>query len=124
MTADQPTATPPLRDRLRAALPLAMKARDREAVSALRSTLGAIDNAEAVDASDVHAGAIETSAVGLGTAERARRHLTESDIEAIVRAEIDDRLTAAKEYDTLTGGSDRAATLRAEAAALTTHLCA
>jgi uncharacterized protein YqeY len=45
--------TPPghdnLRDRLRQALPPAMKARDRPAVTALRSALAAIDNAGAVD---------------------------------------------------------------------------
>jgi len=39
-----------VRDRLRAALPAAMKARDSVAISALRSALGAIDNAETVDA--------------------------------------------------------------------------
>ena len=38
-----------LRDRLRRALPAAMKARDRPAVTALRSALAAIDNAEAFD---------------------------------------------------------------------------
>ena len=38
-----------LRDRLRRALPVALKAQDRPAVAALRSTLAAIDNAEAVD---------------------------------------------------------------------------
>ncbi|WP_067827811.1 hypothetical protein [Nocardia inohanensis] len=122
MTADRSTATQPLRDRLRAALPVAMKARDRTATAAIRSALGAIDNAEAVDGSDVKAGAIEDSAVGPGTAERDRRILTEADIEAIVRAEITDRLTAATEYEGLNGGVDRAASLRAEAAALTSLL--
>lgn len=38
-----------LRDRLRRALPAAMKARDRPAMTALRSALAAIDNAGAVD---------------------------------------------------------------------------
>jgi uncharacterized protein YqeY len=38
-----------LRDRLRQALPAAMKARDRPAITALRSALAAIDNAEAFD---------------------------------------------------------------------------
>ena len=38
-----------LRDRLRGALPTAMKARDRPAMTALRSALAAIDNAGAVD---------------------------------------------------------------------------
>lgn len=122
MTADRSTETPSLRDRLRAAVPVAMKARDRTATAALRSALAAIDNAEAVDGSDVQAGAIESSAVGLGAAERERRILTEADIEAIVRAEIADRLTAASEYDGLRGGAERAASLRAEAAALTAQL--
>ena len=85
MPGDAEQALPPLRDRLRAALPAALKARDRTAVAALRSALAAIDNAEAVDASDVHAGAIEASAPGPGAAERPRRELTESDIDDIVR---------------------------------------
>ncbi|MRH90942.1 hypothetical protein GFY24_26470 [Nocardia sp. SYP-A9097] len=122
MTTDRPSEVLPLRDRLRAALPVAMKARDRSATAALRSALGAIDNAEAVDASDVRAGAIESAAVGLGTAERARRILTEADIESIVQSEVDDRRTAATEYDALSGGADRAASLRTEADALAAHL--
>ncbi|MEV6768132.1 hypothetical protein AB0N05_05805 [Nocardia sp. NPDC051030] len=122
MTTEHPTGVRPLRDRLRAALPVAMKARDRSATAALRSALGAIDNAEAVDASDVRAGAIEASPVGLGAAELSRRELTESDIEAVVRTEIDERLRAATEYATLNGGADRAESLRAEAAALAVHL--
>ncbi|MFD6351723.1 GatB/YqeY domain-containing protein [Nocardia tengchongensis] len=117
-----PAEASSLRQRLRAALPAAMKSRDRDATAALRSALGAIDNAEAVDGSDIRAGAIESSAVGLGAAERSRRDLTESDIADIVRTEIDERLTAAQEYDGLSGGADRAARLRAEAATLASHL--
>jgi uncharacterized protein YqeY len=41
-----------LRDRLRRALPAAMRARDAPAVAALRSALAAIDNAEAIDTTD------------------------------------------------------------------------
>jgi uncharacterized protein YqeY len=41
-----------LRTRMRRALTLAMKARDKQAVAALRSTLAAIDNAEAVSTVD------------------------------------------------------------------------
>ncbi|MBF6329362.1 GatB/YqeY domain-containing protein [Nocardia transvalensis] len=111
----------PLRERLRAALPVAMKARDRDAASALRSALAAIDNSEAVDAAEVKAGAIEASAVGLGAAEARRRELTEADIERIVQREIDERRSAAEEYESL-GRSDRADRLRAEAAALAAHL--
>lgn len=111
----------PLRDRLRTALSAAMKARNRNAISALRATLAAIDNAEAVDATEVRAGAIETSAAGLGAAEVARRHLTEADIEQIVRSEVTDRHTAAEEYDRL-GRTDHGDKLREEAAALTSLL--
>lgn len=53
-----------VRDRLRRALPAALKARDRLAVAALRSTLAAIDNAEAVDATTATA----TAAPPLGSA--------------------------------------------------------
>jgi uncharacterized protein YqeY len=45
-----------LGDRLRRALPSAMKARDRLAVTALRSALAAIDNAGAVDATQAPRG--------------------------------------------------------------------
>lgn len=110
-----------LRARLRAALPVAMKARDRHAASALRSALAAIDNAEAVDVAPSGAGAVEQSAVGLGAAEVARRELTEADIAGIVRAEIAERRSAAEEYERL-GRADRAENLWAEAAALDTYL--
>ncbi|MFC4374803.1 hypothetical protein ACFO5K_11900 [Nocardia halotolerans] len=111
------TPSPPgtaLRDRLRAALKTAMKARDRGAVSALRSALSAIDNAEAVDAGQSKAGAVEDSAVGLGAAEARRRDLTEADIVAVVRREVDERRTAASEYDNL-GHVQRRDQLTAEA---------
>ena len=107
----------PLRARIRAALTVAMKSRDRQAIAALRSALGAIDNAEAVDSEEHRAGAIENSAVGLGVAEVRRRELTETDIEQIVRAEIAERSAVADEYDRL-GRSDHADRMRAEAEAL------
>ncbi|MEV6275861.1 hypothetical protein [Nocardia sp. NPDC051832] len=116
--ADDPASgTAALRDRLRAALTEAMKARDRVAAAALRSALAAIDNAEAVEVPEVRAGAIEDSATGLGSAEVPRRDLSAGDIAAIVRAEIHERRSAAAEYES--GGLlDRAGRLRAEADAL------
>ena len=90
----------PLRDRLRAALPAALKARDRATASTLRATLAAIENAEAVDTGPVRAGAIEASAVGIGAMEAERRVLTEADVVAIVRAEIAERGRAAEVYET------------------------
>lgn len=118
-SASHPT---PLRDRLRAALPAALKARDRATASTLRSTLAAIENAEAVDGGAAgRAGAIEASAVGIGVAEAARRELSEADVVAIVRAEIAEREHAAEVYDR-SGHPDKAAELRDAAAALSVFL--
>ena len=113
-----------LRTKLRTALTAAMKRRDESAVSALRSALAAIDNAEAVD--PAHAPAAGTSTIagavsGLGAADVPRLHLTEDQIEAIVRTEIVERLQAAEQHDAL-NIPERAARLRAEAAALQAEL--
>lgn len=118
-----PAEIVPLRDRLRAAVAIAMKSRDRRAVSALRSALAAVENAEAVeiDADAVRAGAIEASRVGVGAAEAARRELTEADVTAIVQTEISERRAAAAAYEA-SGHAERAAELLAEADALTAHL--
>jgi uncharacterized protein YqeY len=113
-----------LRQRLRAALPAAMKSRDRAATAALRATLAAIDNAEAIVPAEEATGtslAIEHIAVGVGTTEVARRALTEADVERIVRDEVDERETAAREYEQA-GYADRAEQLRNEARALAAHL--
>ena len=100
-----------------------MKARDRVAVAALRSAIAAIENAEAVDLAALATGslAIELSPVGVGAAEVERRLLTESEVAAIVRAEVAEREAAAQGYEQA-GRLDRADQLRAEAGALTAHL--
>ena len=112
-----------LRQRLRAALPAAMKSRDRAATSALRATLAAIDNAEAVAPAggEVRGQAIEQVAIGLGATEVARRALTDVEVEEIVRAELAEREAAADDYDRA-GRADRAEQLRSEARALAAHL--
>lgn len=112
-----------LRKRLRAALVSAMKARDAVATPALRSALAAIDNAEAVPAgSETLRGlAIEEAPIGAGAAEAARRTLTGADIEAIVRADIDERLAAALEYERA-NHAERAEVLRAQAQILSGFL--
>lgn len=120
-----------MRQAMRAALTAAMKQRDRTAVTALRAGLAAIDNAEAVAVpgagADGHAplpvsdGPIAGATAGLGSNEVARRALTDADVAAIVRAQVDERRTAADEYDRI-GQSDAAANLRAEAAVLAAHL--
>ncbi|MGW2237201.1 hypothetical protein [Streptomyces sp. NPDC001759] len=93
-----------------------MRARDKAAVSALRSTLAALDNAEAVpvDETEPRGSALEQSPVGVGVTERARRELSEHRVVDVVRAEAAERLEAAAQL-TAPAHSDRAARLRAEA---------
>ena len=89
-------------------------------VSALRSALSAIDNAETPDDAVVDAASSETIAggvVGLGAAEVMRRELSDAEIRGLVRAEVDERLAAARQIDA--SHTERAAMLRAEAAVLT-----
>jgi uncharacterized protein YqeY len=113
----------PLRQRLRDALPGALRERDRAAVSALRSALAAIENAEAVvpDPAAVRGLAVERTPLGPGTTEVARRELTEPEVERLVRAEVAEREAVAGEYERA-GRHEYAARLRAEAAALAEHL--
>jgi len=108
-----------LRDDLKAAL----KSRDRVAVTALRSALAAIENAEAVPV-DRPAGATAATSEhvagavgGLGAAEAERRHLTDADLRSIVEGEVRERSVAAREYERL-GRTDLAERLRAEAEVL------
>ena len=104
-----------LRTHLRRHLSTALREHDRPAVSALRSALAALDNAEAVqpsegskpDVSQHVAGGV----AGLGAAEVERRVLDVESQTAIVKAEIDSRLTAATTYEQH-GQSARAAELR------------
>lgn len=107
--------------RLRAALTDALKARDRETANVLRSVLAAIANAEAIDAPGVAAGAIESSPVGLGVSDVARRELTEEQIERVARAEIAEREAAARTCEG-SGAPSEAARLRREAAVIA-RLC-
>jgi uncharacterized protein YqeY len=96
-----------------------MKAQNRVAVAALRSTLAAIENAEAVDPAPALSGrlAIEQSPIGVGAAEVDRRVLTEAQVEDIVRAEVAERETAARGYDRA-GRPERAEMLRSEVSVL------
>jgi GNAT superfamily N-acetyltransferase len=104
--------------RLRAALGDALRRRDRAAVSALRSALSAIGNAEAVSPPPARAGAgserIAGAAAGLGAGEASRRSLTAAEIDQIIQAEIGERARAADDYDR-GGQPGPARRLRAEA---------
>jgi uncharacterized protein YqeY len=107
---------------MRAALTVAMKARDMATVRAIRSALGAIDNAEAVEAT-VESGSIDADSTiagavaGAGSTEVHRRTLDDRGTTQVLQAEIDDRLAAAEEYRSA-GADERADLLRAEADAI------
>ena len=115
-----------MRTNLRRDLTVALKARDRVAVAALRSALAAIENAEAPSA-DVSESAtvanehVAGSAVGLGAGEGDRRDLTEADLRAIIEAEVRERSDAAGEYEQ-SGHHDAARRLRSEADVLGRYL--
>ena len=130
MHANQPDGNPgdpgpDIRTRLRRALTAALRARDKDGMSALRSALSAIGNAEAVGpgepgsgppaaaGSDHFAGAVSFAGTGTGpgAAEAQRRHLTEADVAAIVRAEAAEREAAASQYERA-GHAGQAAGLR------------
>jgi uncharacterized protein YqeY len=104
---------------MRQALPEAMRARDKVAMSALRATLAALDNAEAVPVGEagLRGSALEQSPVGAGATDVARRELSERSVVDVVRAEAAERLEVAAQL-TAPAHADRAAQLRAEAAVL------
>jgi uncharacterized protein YqeY len=108
-------------DRLQAALRVALKQRDTAAISALRSALAAIGNAEALPAPPTQGGGggqyVAGSIAGLGATEASRRVLTEAEFAGFVRTEIAERRAAADHYEQA-GHADRADRLRREADAL------
>jgi uncharacterized protein YqeY len=102
--------------RLRRALGVSLKAREAGSVSALRSAISAIGNAEAVDSAAVRPGGTGSphfagTVAGLGAGEAQRRRLTEADAVAIVRREAAEREAAASEYER-GGRAEEAARLR------------
>ena len=122
---------------LRAALRDAVKTRDKVASAAIppgsasalrshavaslappvRSALGAIENAQAADASAAPAqqpGRIAGGVAGLGAGEVPRRELSDAEAVAIVRTQIGEWLAAAAGYERA-GEAEAATRLRAEA---------
>jgi uncharacterized protein YqeY len=111
---------------LRADLKTAILARDRVTVSALRSALAAIGNAEAGPLDGALADLfgsehIAGASLGVGSTDMPRGYLTDSDVRAIVEREVAERTTAAAEYERL-GRPELAEPLRAEAVVLTRYL--
>jgi uncharacterized protein YqeY len=102
-----------LPDRVQADLLRARKARDQHAVTALRTLLAAISNAEAP--ATLAPSSLEPKVLGL--AEHERLHLTDEDHRRILEEQLAVRDAAAVEYDTI-GRPDAAAAVRAERAVL------
>jgi hypothetical protein len=115
------TAADDLRVRLREGLQTAMRARDAAAVSALRATMAAIDNAEAADLTAAPPSELSEhvagGVAGLGAGEVSRRLLTVVELRALIATEIAERHQQAAEYETM-GHLEQSQRLRAEAAAL------
>lgn len=110
----QPVAQ--LRGLLSTDLRAALKARDPIRTAAIRATMSALDNAEAVPAEDC---TVEPR-LGPGAADVPRRHVDERTVMSIVDREIETREQAASEYRDL-GRTDAAERLDAEAAVLRTY---
>jgi uncharacterized protein len=104
-----------LRTPLRRQLSAAVREHHRPAVSALRSALAALDNAEAVrpgeDFQPEVSQHIAGGVAGVGAAEVERRVLDVESQRALVRAEIESSLVAAMTYQQH-GQRTRAAELR------------
>jgi len=117
--------TPALRDRMSAALIRAMMARDQVAISALRSTLGALANAEAVGVGTPVGGAgsadVAGSTLGVRSTEAVRRVLAGRETADLVLSEAVERENAARGYDDARQDA-RAERLRAEAAVIRSFL--
>lgn len=115
-----------LRSLLRADLVAAMKERRTEAVTALRTAIAAVDNAEAVEAPariTAHTGSehVVGARSGAGSTEAERRVLSIDEVRALLRAQIDERTGEADLYDAH-GRHDAALRLRGEADVLRPYL--
>lgn len=113
----------PVRLALRQRLTRALRERDKPISSAMRSAIAALENAEAVPASQgvvpATSSHVAGAAVGVGATEAERLGLDEATESAILRAEVDGLLEAALEYEAL-GHGDRAVEARTAAHELST----
>ena len=108
-----------MKARLRADLKAAMQNKRAVEMKTLRMLLGAIDNAEAVPVEQPRT--YVTHAFGAGTAEVARRNLSDEDLQALLAREIASRRATAEEMTRL-GRPDRAEPLTVEAAIIAQYL--
>lgn len=125
-TPDSPTrpsdgdAMTVLRARLRTDLTAAMKARSAVEVSAIRSLLAALDDAEAVAppatraVSELAGEYVAGAAVGVGSTEVPRKQLSADEVALVVAGQVEERRAAASTFDAV-DQPDAAARLRDEA---------
>jgi hypothetical protein len=89
---DQAPSAQTLRAALRHGLTTALKARDTEALAALRTAVAAIDNAEAIATTDTHrpvtSADIAGASSGVGSTEAVRQSLSGGELRDLVREQI------------------------------------
>lgn len=114
-----------LRASLHSDLGAALKARQPEAVTALRTTIAAIDNAEAVDPktdTPRHgSGPVAGALTGVASTEVPRRRLSMAEQRAILRNQLNELIIEADRYHSL-GQTAAAQRLRREADVLREYL--
>ena len=99
-----------LKERLRADLKAAMRARKSSEVGVIRTLIAAIDNAEAVPIEGFQERLRQREFIG----EVTRRELDAAALDAVLTAETQSRLAAADDYER-NGRADEGARLRSEA---------
>ena len=122
---DQAPSAQTLRAALRNGLTTALKARDTEALAALRTAVAAIDNAEAIATTDTHrpvtSADIAGASSGVGSTEAVRQSLSGGELRDLVREQITEYAREADRYDAL-AQPDAAQRLRHRARILAAHL--
>ena len=110
-----------LRAALRSRLTTAMRERDRDTASVLRSAVAALENAEAVPVAEAPPGVtsekVAGTALGVGATEAERRRLDPTTERAIVGSEVASLVEAQAAY-AAAGDTSRARTAAAGAAVL------
>jgi uncharacterized protein YqeY len=100
-----PAPAQQLTDRLKRSLTSALRERDRESAAVLRALIATIE----------HAGAVPLEHVAADAGEVARREPDVEELDALVSAELDERIVAAEQYRSL-GQPDVAERMDREAA--------
>lgn len=109
-----------IKARLRADIRAAMSAKQMTEARVLRTLLAALDNAEAHPVVAGHTPYVEHP-FGDKAVEVARKVLSTEDIEAVLKAELEERVTAARDLEQH-GKTAEASALKAEAALVARYI--